>query len=84
MSLLNEIEKFLNPTQASVNFRIVNVGGNALYVEGIKNVVEFGEKSIKIQLKKLLLEVGGNNLKTKYLDKTTCVIEGEIISVVTK
>ena len=84
MSLMCEIEKFMNNADASINFRIINIGGNVLYVEGVKNVVEFGSETIKIQLKKALLEITGENLKTSYLDKTTCVIKGKIISVVTK
>jgi len=84
MSLMAEIEKMLNTTNASTNYRIVNVGGQNLYVEGIKNVIEFGEKEMKFQLKKCMLHIIGSNLKVKYLDKSTCIIVGEITSVVTK
>ena len=84
MSMLDEIEKLMNSTNISANYRIIDVGGKFLYVEGIKNVVEFAENSMKFQLKKSLLVVEGADLKVKYLDKTTCVIEGEIFSVVTK
>lgn len=84
MSLFCEIEKFMNTANTSINYRIVNSGGRCLYVEGIKNVVDLSESEIKLQLKKTLLVVSGNNFKVKYLDKNTCVIEGEIVSVVTK
>ena len=82
--MLQEIEKFMQSADTSACFRIINLGGNSLYVEGIKNVVCFGEEEMQFQLKKRLLVVSGNNLKIKYLDKTTCVINGEICSVVTK
>ena len=84
MSLLCEIEKFMNTAHASIGYRIVNSGGKCLYVEGIKGVVDLGKNEIKLQLKKEMLVVSGNNFKVKYLDKSTCVIEGEIISVVTQ
>ena len=84
MSLIGEIEKLMNSADASFNYRIINLGGKTLYVEGIKNVVSLGENEILLQLKKQLLTIVGSNLKVKYLDKTTCVIDGEIASVVTK
>jgi len=84
MSLISEIEKLMNTADASFNYRIINLGGKSLYVEGIKSVVSLGENEILLQLKKQLLTIAGVNLKVKYLDKTTCVIDGEICSVVAK
>ena len=84
MSMLSEIEKLMNAVGASVNYRILNLGGGYLYIEGIKSVVSFGDKEMQFQLKKSLLIVQGEDMKVKYLDKSTCVINGKIISVVTK
>lgn len=82
MGMLSEIEKFLNTTSSSMNYRILNVGGTGLYVEGIKSVVSFGEEEMRFQLGRGLLVVSGVNLSVKYLDKSTCVLSGKIISVV--
>ena len=57
---------------------------NLVYIEGIKSVVSFGESEMQFQLKKNLLVVAGQELKVKYLDKTTCIINGNISSVVVK
>ena len=84
MSLFGEIEKLMNSADASFNYRIINLGGKTLYVEGIRQAVCLGETEILLQLKKQLLSITGENLKVKYLDKTTCVIDGDISSVVTK
>lgn len=84
MSMLEEIEKFMQGVETSAQYRLINLGGNSLYIEGIKNVVSFGEEEMQFQLKNKLLVVGGAKLKVKYLDKTTCVINGEIGSVVVK
>ncbi len=84
MSLFREIEKLMNSADGSANFRVINLGGKSLYVEGIKCVVSLGESEVVFQLKKQLLTICGNNLKVKYLDKSSCVLEGEIYSVVTK
>ena len=78
MSLMSEIEKLMGEVGTSSNFRIVHLGGTSLYVEGIKSVVTLGENEMQFQLKKCLLKIVGENLKVKYLDKTTCVLTGEI------
>ena len=83
MSLMSEIEKLMGDVGTSANFRVINLGGNSLYIEGIKSVVSFGETEMKFQLKKKLLVVCGNGLKVKYLDTSTCVITGEIVKVET-
>ena len=84
MSLICEIEKLMNSADSSLSYRIINLGGKTLYVEGFKCVVTLGESEIILQLKKQVLNIVGRNLKVKYLDKTSCVINGEISSVVTK
>ena len=80
----DEIEKLMSSIGASANYRIINLGGKFLYIEGLKSVVSFGENEMQFQLKKNLLVVAGQNLKVKYLDKLTCVLQGEINSVLTK
>ena len=84
MSMLDEVEKLMNSVETSMNYRIINLGGKQIYVEGIKSVISFGENEMFFQLKKQVLVVSGSSLKVKYLDKTTCVLEGFITSVVVK
>lgn len=81
MSMLDEIDKLMVKTDTSINFRTINLGGKYLYLEGIKSVISFGTEEMDFQMKKCVLIVTGENLKIKYLDKNTCVIEGEIKSV---
>ena len=84
MSMIQEIERLMGSVGASANYRIVNLGGTSLYVEGIKTVVSFGTQEMQFQLKKQLLLVGGEELKVQYLDKSTCLLNGKISSVVVK
>lgn len=76
-----EIEKLMNVADGSFNYRVINLGGKTVYLEGIKSVVSLGEAEMIFQLKKQALSICGKNLKVKYLDKTSCVIEGEIFKV---
>lgn len=84
MSMMTEIEKFMNASDASINYRVINIGGNFLYIEGIKSVVNFSTDNMTFQLKKKTLSVNGVDLKVKYLDKTTCIIEGQITGMEAK
>ena len=81
---MQEIEKLMGSAGASANYRLVNLGGTSLYVEGIKTVVSFGAEEMQFQLKKQVLVVSGSELKVQYLDKSTCVLVGKIVSVVVK
>ena len=84
MSVLDEIERFMTSAELSINYRVLNLGGKSVYVEGIKSVVSFSENEMRFQLKKTLLIIEGQGLGIKYLDKTTCVISGEIKRIETQ
>jgi len=84
MSLMDEIERLMQSVETSANYRIVNLGGKSLYVEGLKSVICFGDEEMRFQLKREVVIISGTNLKVKYLDSSTCVINGEISSVVVK
>lgn len=78
MSMIGEIEKLMQSVGTSANYRIINLGGVNLYIEGIKTVVGFDSNEMQFQLKNQLLTVQGTNIKVKYLDKTTCILTGNI------
>ena len=84
MSMFNEIEKMMESANTSIFYRVILLGGKSLYLEGIKSVVSFSETEMQFQLKKSLLVVLGSGLKLKYLDKSSCVIVGEIRAVETR
>ena len=84
MSFMAEIEKLMNGAQCSLNYRVVNLGGKSVYIEGFKSVVSLTDTEMIFQLKNNSVVVAGKNLKIKYLDKFTCVIEGAISGVFEK
>ncbi len=84
MSMMKEIEKMMLDVGVSTDYRIINLGGKSLYVEGIKTVVDLGTEQMLFQLKKRVLKIFGTDLSVKYLDNSTCVIVGEILAVEVK
>ena len=84
MNMMQEIERLMNSVGGSFNYRVVNLGGKKLYLEGIKTIVFLSEQEMQFQLKSELLIISGKELKIAYLDKSTSIIAGEISSVVVK
>ena len=84
MSLMHEIEKLMNCVDCSFNYRVINLGGTSVYVEGIKSIVNLGEAEILLQVKNKAIAIVGNNLTIRYLDKSTCIIDGKITGVLEK
>lgn len=82
--MMNEIEKFMSDLGGSINYKIINLGGKMVYIEGIKSVISLDETQMDFQLNRTMLSIVGRGLQIKYLDKTTCTIKGEINSVLTK
>lgn len=75
----NELkQKFKIPENLFNTYKIVNVGGNLIYVEEVKGLLILSDTIISLKLKKGYLEVKGNNLKIKDLTNTTAVIQGKI------
>ena len=84
MSMMEEIEKLMQSVQSSANYRILNLGGKSVYIDGIKSVISLSDVEIKFQLKREVLTILGEGLIVKYLDASTCVANGEIYSVVAR
>lgn len=81
MSLIGEIEKLINEELSTVEYRIINIGGKNLYIEGIKNIINLSKNSMEFQLKKRTIIIKGSDLIIKYLDNSTVHIFGEINEV---
>ncbi len=84
MSMMDEIDKFMNSADISLSYRTINLGGKRVYIEGIRDVINILNDEVSFSIRGGILVVGGKGLKLSYLDKTSCVIEGEISSVVKK
>lgn len=84
MSMMLEVEKLMQSINLPLNYRTINLDGKQFYIEGIKSVVSLDLTEMIFQLKKAVISVKGSNLKVKYLDKTTCLLQGEIRAVEVK
>lgn len=84
MNMLGEIEKLFNKIDISTDYRLINIGGERLYVEGVRALGYLANDNIVLRLKNKVLNIVGKDLTIKYLDRTSSVIEGKIISMEVK
>ncbi len=86
MSFNNEINKLLLKyfDSSFSDYRYLNIGGRAVYIEGQTGLIEFDEKTITFKVKKQILSVVGTNLVIAEFDNSTAVVTGNIESVVVK
>ena len=77
--MMGEIDKLLKNIDVSTEYRLVNIGGKKLYIEGIKALEYIKKDNISLKLKSKSLNILGQDLTIKYLDRSSCVVEGRII-----
>lgn len=63
-------------------YRYINIGGKALYVEGQSGIIALSAEQIELKLGKRTCTIKGTDLYIKYYDNSTALILGKIISVV--
>lgn len=66
------------PQDVVVPYNIVNIGGQIVYVEGHRGLLELSDATISCKLKTGYVEIKGNNLFVRELTQNTILIEGKI------
>lgn len=63
-------------------YRYVNIGGKALYVEGQGGIISLSAEQIELKMGKRTCTIKGADLYIKYYDNSTALVLGKIVSVV--
>jgi len=84
MNFLEDITKLIGEDDLLLTFdyRVVNINGKYLYLEGIVGILNLSEKEIEFKLKKKSIKVIGEDMQIKYFDNSTAVIYGRIIQTI--
>ena len=82
-SLLDEITSVfsLKDLKNSSKYKIINFGGNALYIQGYKAIEKFSDISIILKLKNNSIFIKGEKLEIKEFYSDCIYIIGNIKSV---
>lgn len=82
-SLINEVTSAfsIKELKNSAQYKIINLGGKALYVQGYKSIEKFSNTSINLKIKNAVIYVKGENFSIKEMDNGTLYIIGSVKSV---
>lgn len=82
--LLNDLDSYITNELGLTltQYRYVNIGGKAVYIEGQSGIKTLTKEVIAINLGKKTCTINGTDLIVKYYDKSTAIITGGIVSVV--
>ena len=77
-NFFSEIKKELKLPNIDGGYNIVNINGNAVYVEGQKGLVSLSDSQIIFKVKNKIITVLGSNLSLKEMSLETLSIVGVI------
>ncbi len=82
-SLINEVTSAfsIKDMKNSAQYKIINLGGKCLYVQGYKSVEKFSDTAINLKLKNAVMFIKGENFSVKELDSSSIYILGKVKSV---
>ena len=66
--------------EVAVDYKIIQLGSKAIYISNYLKIVEYGDSLVVLKVKNNLLEIKGDNLKIKQINKSEIVLKGNIIS----
>ena len=79
-SFLEEISNMSGLPLNLINdgFRVINLSNRAVYVEGLKSLIDVDSSEIGIKLKKGIIKLNGDNLRIKNMNLQTLLVVGDI------
>ncbi len=75
MSFFSELNEKINKRGS---YTLVNYGGRALYIEGIKRIIDLGIDAVTLAVKEGELVVEGRGLSVLEVEDGTMIIKGAI------
>lgn len=82
--LLDELDNYVTKELGVTlkEYKYINVGGKAVYLEGQKGIVTLSKEEISFKVHKKVCTIKGSDLYIKYYDNSTALVCGSIVSVV--
>ena len=82
-SLINEVTNNFSAQELknAALYKIINIGGKALYVQGYKSIEKFSDINIVLKIKNGSIFIKGEKLFVKELDSSSIYIVGTITGI---
>lgn len=86
MSFFKEIADTLGYDEAklALGYSYVNYNGEAVYVEGVKQILRIGESEMVFRLPRGVLRVAGKDLAAEEVCGATVLVRGRVSAVYTE
>lgn len=82
MSFFKEVADALNATGKSGDgYNIINYGGEAIYIEGIRRILSIDPVNMRFDCKKKIIVLSGENLRVSQMEDGCVVVVGKVVSV---
>lgn len=83
MSFYNEIANIIGLEWASIatGFSYINYNNQAVYIEGVKNVVSITADEICVAIKSGRLYVFGEHLSVFLLENNSIILKGDVVNI---
>lgn len=81
-NFFSEIKNELKLPSFDGGYNIVDINGEAVYIEGHKGLVSLSNEAVRLKVKDKIITINGKELKLKIMSSSTISITGEIESIV--
>lgn len=78
MSFFSEIAFELGLTPPTTGYQIVDYNGEAIYIEGIKRILNLTDDRIRFETRRALIEFSGEGLVLDRADEGSAVVRGKV------
>lgn len=82
MSFFKEVADVLNASgKCGDGYNIINYGGEAIYIEGIRRILSIDPQNMRFDCKKKIISLTGEDLNVSQMEDGCAVVVGKVICV---
>lgn len=81
MSFFSQIAFELGLSQPATGYQIVDYNGEAIYIEGVRRILNLTGASIRFETKRALIEFTGEGLTLDRADEGSAVVRGKVTGI---
>lgn len=85
INFINEFAKFIDLPFEEVlsDYKYLNVGGKLVCVQNYTKIISYSTEKIVLKVKRSILNIEGENLTIKELEKNNLIVSGKISNIYT-
>ena len=83
INFIDEFAKFIDLPLEEVmsNYKYINVGGKLVCIQNYTKIISYSKEKIVLKSKRTVLNIEGENLIIKELEKSNLIVSGKITNI---